>query len=466
MQLCGNCQNEHFTKNPTHSKNNEEVLKSDKKKIKKNADIPKCFECGNNLGNDNMINKCNNCQANICDECTDKHKLNNKGHTILKYPKSEKNNESEQSKNINFCTKCKICDTSLPIKDEECIIVNCFDCEGNLCDECCETHEKNNPQHDLNPIRAIFIENMPNFDDSIQKLKCGNCRKNISDNDNIYYCDECQIDLCNHCGNNHNNNNENEHDLLLTKRILIDDNNKNKDNIKCIQCGTDLGNNDNSYKKCDKCKIDLCNACGDNHAEKYPNHNFLCTLLKDNYDNNLNDYNNKEIENILKTPNDKCINCNKKIPLKTNDILNYCNDCNGNLCDNCNKNHNLDYPKHSKVPSKVIILDKYLDNYNELPIYKCIACDKKLKSDLNEPFINCDKCNGNICNDCNKTHLQEFPSHKLQLKKYIVIDDNEDKKHLYESLPISFDCRSCFEPIQIEPETNYCNECKGNLCNN
>ena len=475
--LCDKCQNDHYTKNPSHSKNVDNIEKSDKKKLKpklsddkifrrKSVDIPKCLECGKLIGNDNdMINKCNNCQTNLCDDCVDRHKINNKGHNVIKYPnpnqKSDKN-ELELPKNINFCTKCKVCNNSLPIQDEECIIVNCYDCEGNLCDDCCESHEKTNPQHDLNPIRAIFIENITDYNDIIPKLKCGNCRTNISDNDYIYYCDECQIDLCNNCSNNHNN----EHDLILTKRILIDDNNKNKEKVKCRQCGTDLGNNDNSYKKCDKCKIDLCNACGDNHIKKYPNHNILCTLLKDNYNKNINDYNNREFENILKTPNDKCSNCNKKIYLKNNDIIIYCNDCNGNLCDNCNNNHNEDYPDHARVSPKVIILDKYLDDYSQLPIYKCIACDKKLKSDLNEPFINCDKCHGNICDDCNNSHLKEFPTHKLKLIKYIITDDNEEKKYLYENLPISFDCVSCYDKIPIEPETNYCNECKGNICKN
>ena len=31
-----------------------------------------------------------------------------------------------------------------------------------------------------------------------------------------------------------------------------------------------------------------------------------------------------------------------------------------------------------------------IDDYSKLPIYKCIACDKNLKINLNEPYINWD----------------------------------------------------------------------------
>ena len=477
LTLCNKCQNDHYSKNPTHSKPNEYILTSDKKKLKsklsdekllkkKSGDIPKCFECGKILGNDSdSIGKCNICQTNLCDDCGNKHQKNNKDHIIVQYVTQKSGKINIPYKRITIGTKCQECNNSLPLGEEECIIVNCNDCEGNLCDDCYENHEKNNPQHELNPIKLIFIENANDINDSIPKIKCKKCRKNISDADNIYYCDECQNDFCNNCGNNHNVDNP-EHDLLLAKRIIIDDN--DKDNITCRQCGKDLGNGDNSYKKCDKCKIDLCDACAENHIEKYPNHNIFYSLCRNNYNKNLNDYNSKELENQLKNPNDKCSNCNKRINLKNNDIISFCNNCNGNLCDNCNNIHNKNYPEHIKVNPKVIILDKDIDpnDYSKFPVYKCIACDKKLNVDLNNPYINCDKCHGNICDECNSTHLKEFPTHKLELKKYIIPDDNEEIKYLYKNLPISFECTSCFEKIPINPQTNYCNECKGNLCNN
>ena len=476
--LCDKCQNEHFIKNPSHSKPTDNIFKSDKKKYKhklsedkiyrkKSADIPKCSECGKINSKDNdYMNKCNNCQIFLCDNCGDKHKLKNKNHNIVKTPNqtSEKNIPSKKAK-INIGTKCKDCNESLPLRDEECIIVNCIDCEGNLCDDCCENHEKNNPQHDLNPIRILFIENTTYINDSIQKLKCNNCRKYINDFDKIYYCDECQIDLCNICGNSHNSDNSG-HDLIITKRILIDDNSKGS--IKCRQCGKDLGNDDNTYKKCDKCKIDLCEACGENHIEKFSNHNILYTLCKNNYDKNISDCNYKDFENKLKTPNDKCNNCNKKINAKNNDIINFCNNCNGNLCDNCNNIHSKNYPDHIKTTPRVILLDKYMDlkDYSKWPIYKCIACDKNLKVNLNNPYIKCDKCNGNICDDCNTNHLQEFPTHKLELNKYIIPDENEDIKYLYDNIPINLECISCYDQIPLKQETDYCLECQGSLCKN
>ena len=476
--LCDKCQNEHFIKNPSHSKPTDNILKSDKKKYKpklledkiyrkKSADIAKCSECGKINSKDNdYMNKCNNCQIFLCNNCGDKHKLKNKNHNIVKTPNqtSEKNNPSKNTK-IIIGTKCKACNASLPLRDEECIIVNCIDCEGNLCDDCCENHEKSKPQHDLNPIRILFIENATHTNDSIQKLKCNNCRKYINDYDNIYYCDECQIDLCNNCGNSHNIDNS-RHDLILTKRILIDDNSKGS--IKCRQCGKDLGNDDNAYKKCDKCKIDLCEACGENHIQKFANHNILYSLYKNNYNKNINDYYCKDFENELKIPNDKCKNCNKKINVKNNDIINFCNNCNGNLCDNCNIIHSKKYHDHMKVTPRVILLDKYMDleDYSKLPIYKCIACDKHLKVNLNNPYIKCDKCHGNICDDCNNKHLQEFPTHKLELNKYIIPDESEDIKYLYDNIPINLECISCSEQILLKKETIYCIECQGSLCNN
>ena len=463
--LCGNCLNNHYTNNPSHEKPIQTNLKNEKTKPKlidektfkkKTTDIPRCGDCGKTMVNNNYpINRCKSCQTTLCDDCGDKHTIDNPGHTIVKYPKNEKNN-----KRINFSTKCKTCNSPLPLNDEECVVVNCFDCDGNLCDECCENHEKRNQLHDYNPMRVIFIENNNDFNDTIPKLKCVSCRKKIDDNDNIYYCDECQIDLCDGCGEKHSQV-EPDHDLLLTKRIILDDNDKG--NLKCRQCDTGLGDNDNSFKKCDKCKINLCNACADNHIDKYPNHNLLAALSKNNNDQNKEDY-NQEIDNKYKSPNDKCINCQKKININKNNTINYCNDCNGNLCDNCNNNHKDYYPEHDKVKSKVKIINNDLDDLSKLPIHKCIACDKKLNGDLNEPFINCDKCHGNICDDCNNSHLKEFPTHKLSLLKYIIED--EDNNDLYDNIPINYECISCFEKIPINSMLNYCNECNGHLCNN
>ena len=120
-------------------------------------------------------------------------------------------------------------------------------------------------------------------------------------------------------------------------------------------------------------------------------------------------------------------------------ILNVCYNCNGNLCDNCNNIHSKNYPDHIKVTPRVILLDKYIDleDHSKWTIYKSIACDKHLKAHLNDPYIKCDKCHGNICDDCNTNHLKEFPTHKLKLNKYIIYDENEDIKYLYYNIPIN-----------------------------
>ena len=477
--ICKTCSQEHNINNPTHMLKLFGKLDYNSENSPDNIekDLIRCPNCGIK---DNNLVSCPTCEVVFCVKCSNEHYTFNPSHSKpveinLKSDKKsqkipdddklfkKKNGEPNQkmdknvpSSNVNFTTNCKICNNLLPLGDEECVLVNCFDCFGNLCDECCDSHEKKYPQHELNPIRAVFMGNANDFSDSIPKLKCNKCRKNINDFENIYLCDDCGNDLCNDCGEKHNP----EHDLILTKRILIND---NKGNIVCRQCGIDLGKNANAFRKCDKCKIDLCDACGDSHIEKYPNHNIFYSLLRDNLKPN-NDENNKDLINKLKIPNDKCINCNKKVIIQDN-IINYCKNCNGNLCDNCNNSHKKDNPEHIEITPRVVLLNRDRTNINKLPIYRCIACDNKLKSNLNEPFISCEKCHGNICDDCNKSHLQEFPNHKLKLIKYIINDDDE-RKYLYENLPVIYECISCGEKIPMGSEINYCKSCLGNICGN
>ena len=477
--ICKTCSQDHNINNPTHMLKLFGKLDYNSEKSPDNVekDLIRCPNCGIK---DNNLVSCPTCNVVFCVKCSNEHYSFNPSHSKpaeinLKSDKKgqklpdddklfkKKSGEPYQKidkniprSNINFTTNCKMCNNLLPLGDEECVLVNCIDCLGNLCDECCDNHEKKYPQHELNPIRAVFMENANVFSDSIPKLKCNKCRKNINDFENIYLCDDCGNELCSDCGEKHSP----EHDLLLTKRILIND---NKGNIVCRQCGIDLGKNANAFRKCDKCKIDLCDACGDSHIEKYPNHNIFYTLLKDNL-KQTNDENNKDLLNKLKIPNDKCINCNKKVKIENNSI-NYCNNCNGNLCDNCNYSHKKDNPDHIKVTPKVVLLNKDRINLNKLPIHRCIACDNKLNSNLNEPFINCEKCHGNICDDCNKSHLQEFPNHKLKLIKYIINDD-EERKYLYDNLPVIYECISCGEKAPLNSDINYCKNCLGNICEN
>ena len=477
--ICKTCSQEHNINNPTHMLklfgNLDYNSENSPDNIEK--DLIRCPNCGIK---DNNLVSCPTCDHVFCIKCSNEHYSFNPSHSkpveinlksdkkglnlpdddkLFKKKSGEPNQKMEKNvprSNVNFTTNCKICNNLLPLGDEECVLVNCIDCFGNLCDECCDKHEKKYPQHELNPIRAVFIEKANDFSDSIPKLKCNKCRKNINDFENIYLCDDCGNDLCNDCGEKHNP----EHDLLLTKRILIND---NKGNIVCRQCGIDLGKNANAFRKCDKCKIDLCDACGDSHIEKYPNHNIFYSLLRDNL-KQTNDENNKDLIDKLKIPNDRCVNCNKKVIIEDN-IINYCKNCNGNLCDNCNSNHKKDNPEHIKITPRIVLLNRDRTNLNKLPIYRCIACDNTLKSNLNEPFISCEKCHGNICDECNKSHLQEFPNHKLKLIKYIINDD-EERKYLYENLPVIYECISCGEKMPMNSEINYCKSCLGNICGN
>jgi len=121
--------------------------------------------------------------------------------------------------------------------------------------------------------------------------------------------------------------------------------------------------------------------------------------------------------NSFKNKKEICLNCNKTLYLKNNDVINYCNICKKNLCENCHNNHKKENLNHIIV-NPIVYLSK--DSFNKLPIYKCIACDKKIHGDINMTFINCDKCHGNICEECNNNHLQEFPTHNLKLIKYFI----------------------------------------------
>ena len=111
--------------------------------------------------------------------------------------------------------------------------------------------------------------------------------------------------------------------------------------------------------------------------------------------------------------------------LKNNSNVNYCKKCKGNLCDKCKNIHNDKHPKHKQISAKVNHLDSPEEEINELPEFKCLVCSKNLSDKIDEPIANCNKCNGNLCEDCSRSHNSEFPRHRLEYKLNIPNKNQE-----------------------------------------
>ena len=153
----------------------------------------------------------------------------------------------------------------------------------------------------------------------------------------IKYCLQCQENLCDKCGNDHNRLYLN-HKLSFIKYILPKS--FNYESI-CNECGKELENLDNY---CDKCKIPLCNECGENHSKNNPNHNLKIKrkIVKNKNIDNENQLLDLNINNEEK-------NYNKNIPDKNDN--------------NINLNENINYNKGENINYNIII-----------PNNKCISC--------------------------------------------------------------------------------------------
>jgi hypothetical protein len=164
---------------------------------------------------------------------------------------------------------------------------------------------------------------------------------------------------------------------------------------------------------CGNCNGVLCKDCKKDHNPKHGlrirKYIFVEPKLK-------NEDENKK----------KCITCRKKIII-SNDS-NYCNQCNGELCDSCNYNHNKEYPAHKLIIRKYLaekikepdddeqnkkVVYKDEDNANinnknysyQFPNNKCMSCKEDLSLlDENSTINQCCDCKGNLCLKCSKNH--------------------------------------------------------------
>ena len=81
----------------------------------------------------------------------------------------------------------------------------------------------------------------------------------LNNNSSLFICTKCKRDLCNKCGNNHAKTNPN-HKLTLVKYHVPETPEALTDEIpKYNQSGTDLKND---FKNWDNCDIPLYEECG------------------------------------------------------------------------------------------------------------------------------------------------------------------------------------------------------------
>ena len=94
----------------------------------------------------------------------------------------------------------------------------------------------------------------------------------------------------------------------------------------------------------------------------------------------------------MKKPTASWVECNRDIPVKNNDSLNYCNDCTGPLCKGWNINHNKNNPTH--FPNKV---NTILVNPETLISFLliCNLCSNSLDNNL--PYQLCSDCKQDFC---------------------------------------------------------------------
>ena len=150
---------------------------------------------------------------------------------ILVYNNRKKENDKEIILNEIICPECKE-NILINIKHYK---INLFDCKNG---------------HKIENILFNECDNLQKID--ISKIICNQCYKNnININEELYICNECNINLCPLCKFKHNN----------THNII---NFKDKNYI-CKK------GNDRFIKYCKECKENICSKCITEHK----NHNMI-----------------------------------------------------------------------------------------------------------------------------------------------------------------------------------------------
>jgi hypothetical protein len=143
------------------------------------------------------------------------------------------------------------------------------------------------------------------------------------------------MNLCDVCINLHQKKNPNHKIRIRKYKPQV---NKDIKKYKCIQCDKNINLKNNSITNyCNNCKGHLCDKCKNSHNNKYPKHVPLNSkvIIYDNDDidiNNLDEF--------------KCKVCRKNISDKINEPIPSCYRCKGNLCQECSRSHNSEFPRH------------------------------------------------------------------------------------------------------------------------
>ena len=248
-----------------------------------------------------------------------------------------------------------------------------------------------------------------------------------------------------------------------------------KPNITCNICKSNLDKNINNYIiHCPFCQNAFCDKCSLKHIKDYPNHNLYYN--KYIFYENVEDKNDNEKEFNL-SKNNPCSICKKIVkPINNNQFI-YCNKCQGNLCENCEPNHNVLFPGHDFIINKYIVnilpnknrlenIKGYdndnIDNINLIKNDRCLICYDNIPIINNGMVIYCNYCPGSLCNSCLRDHIKKYPEHKtIELKTQLIGDKNNDE--LKNQKPVNI-CGECGNNINMNC-IFYCNSCNNNLCN-
>ena len=429
--ICKNCKIAHITKYPKHNPIISRIYFFDNFNSDLIARELKCLICKEDLLDkiEEPISTCFKCNGSLCKDCSRSHISEFVGHKLhynLFIPL--KNNEELVGKNLQNNqnqNNCLICQKAVNFKENEdnnyCII-----CDGIICENCIKIHFKQNDNHTTIPITIIKKSNST-ISSNLQNKNCVLCKTDISNNikDSIIFnCYQCEGDLCNECANDHLIK-KIKHKLSVIKYIL----HENIHTFNCYQCRKTFKNN-NSYKFCENCKIQICFDCADIHKQKYKNHYIIYikednNKIEENYLSNDNSVNIVEKENEKEILNEnkgdlieQCYSCQKNLFSENDSIINHCFDCKCNFCIKCSKNHIKNNNSHDLNLFEVKLLNPKED-LNSCNI--CNICEEKIQS--KRAFYKCENCNIDLCEECIFNHYKSKPNHNFILVKYKNVDE-------------------------------------------
>ena len=445
--LCKDCRRSHSNEFIRHileykffipNYNNEEMIKENSN-TNKIINKRECLICHNNIEfKDNMNNiYCYECNGLICENCIKIHFKNNDNHKTIQINKKlvRKNNELSQGIQNTNCILCKN-----DINDS--IIFNCFECKGDLCDDCGKEHYINKSKHNITMIKYLLKE-------KIYQSNCAQCGKNLKNIINYKNCENCRIQFCIKCGDYHKQKYK-YHNITIVKNnnSIISDKVKNKsfiNEIYCSQCAQNLSNVRMKY--CLKCNINLCDDCSRAHNKKYPKHVVSITKYNSKSKNSNNDENISSFEN--------CHSCQKNLFSIEDSIINHCFDCKVNFCVKCSKNHIKNNINHDLNLVEVKLLNKD-EKYEENSI--CDNCGDNLKKD--KTFYQCENCDIDLCHKCLYIHYKSKPNHNFIFAKYEINEkefvNNKDNND-------NIKCDIC-EIVTNINNNSFCENCQYIIC--